>query len=303
MLTVGPRTAAVAQRGVLPVLAALVAFLLAVLLPAGSVATARAEAEACGSQTAAVQADVDAIHEHNARRPPGGVGPPEVVVPYNQEANQLDARKAADLAKLRSCIAGITRLNASGPAPRDLRDSVRSQLEQARARVPAGWQAPSTAPRHQFNNKDVVVPRDSPARPVYDALRGESPDRKFPDVPLQDTPKPTVGSPVEAMPGQVVVARGDGTPAVAVDHIVPLAEIVQLPRFLDLTPDNMWQVANAPLNMQWLDARVNRAKGSKSVGDMLGLDDAWLKGQAQLQDTKRQELIEIIAQLADSQIN
>jgi hypothetical protein len=58
-----------------------------------------------------------------------------------------------------------------------------------------------------------------------------------------------------------------------------------------------------PLNLQWLDSRVNMAKGSKSASAILGKEEAWRAGQLQLQNTKRQELIDIIAQLADSQID
>jgi hypothetical protein len=38
-----------------------------------------------------------------------------------------------------------------------------------------------------------------------------------------------------------------------------------------------------------------------SEGQVFGLDEEWHSNQSQLQGTKRQDLIDIIAQLADSQ--
>lgn len=87
------------------------------------------------------------------------------------------------------------------------------------------------------------------------------------------------------------------------DHIVPKVEIIYLPRFMDLTPENMWLVLNAPLNLQWLPTAVNsKNKNSRSAADMQGVDLDWQREQVDLQDQKRRELTELIAQLADSQM-
>lgn len=296
------RAGATARRGTLALLAPLVAFLVAVGPAAQLVATAHADPDACAAQKAALDADNKAIDDHNARMPPGGVGPPEVAEPYNREAAELNAKGAADAAKLESCRAANNRLKDNGPPPKGLTDSLRNVLDQARRNTPPGWRAPDPLPTNP-RNKDVVVPTDSPARPVYDAVRRESPGPAYPDVPLQGQPRPKVGHASAAMPGQVIGRRKDGSPAVSADHIVPLAEIVQLPRFMELNADNMWSVINAPFNLQWLDSRVNQAKGSKSVGAMLGVDEAWRASQVDLQNKKRRELTDIIAQLADSQID
>lgn len=92
----------------------------------------------------------------------------------------------------------------------------------------------------------MIVPTDLPARPVYDAVRRETPQRDFPNVALQGQSRPNVGDPSVATPGQTIAPKRDGGPGVSADHIVPLAEIVQLPRFMELNPDNMWGVVNAP---------------------------------------------------------
>lgn len=296
-----PGAGAKARRSLPPLLVALIAFVLAVAPATQLVATAHADPDACAAQQAALDADNQAIAEHNSRLPPGGVGPPEVAGPYNQEAAALNAKGAADASKLQSCRAANYRLKDNGPAPKGLTDTVRNALDQARRGAPPGWRAPDPLVRNP-RNQNVIVPADSPARPAYDALRGSTPQREFPDVPLQGQARPKVGDASAAMPGQVIGQKKDGAPAVSADHIVPLAEIVQLPRFMELNPDNMWRVVNAPFNLQWLDSRVNIAKGSKSVGEMLGVDEAWRAGQVQLQNQKRQELTNIIAQLADSQI-
>lgn len=81
-------------------------------------------------------------------------------------------------------------------------------------------------------------------------------------------------------------------------------EILYLPRFLELTPENMWEVLNAPLNLQWLPSEVNtKNKNSRSAAGMKGVDPTWQQQQIHLQDQKRRELTELIAELADSQLS
>jgi hypothetical protein len=290
------------RGGLLALLAAFVAVAVTVGPTQLMVATAYADADACAAQQSALNADNQAIAEHNGRLPPGGSAPSDVADPYNQEAAQLNAKGDADVAKLRACRAANSRLQDKGPVTKRLPDSVRNALDDARRNAPPGWRAPDPLLKNP-RNQNVIVPTDSPARPVYDAVRRETPQRDFPSVALQGQSRPNVGDPSVATPGQTIAPKRDGGPGVSADHIVPLAEIVQLPRFMELNPDNMWGVVNAPLNLQWLDSRVNMAKGSKSVSALLGVDEAWRAGQLQLQNTKRQELIDIIAQLADSQID
>ena len=57
------------------------------------------------------------------------------------------------------------------------------------------------------------------------------------------------------------------------------------------------------MNLQWLPSEVNeRIKNSRSAADMKGVDPQWQNQQIALQDQKRRELTELIAQLADSQL-
>jgi hypothetical protein len=145
------------------------------------------------------------------------------------------------------------------------------------------------------------MPRDSPVRPLYDVLRTETPPKLPADARLQGHPRPNVGDPVPATPGRTIGPDKFGEPNVAADHIVPLVEVLQLPRFAELSPDNMWAVINAPRNLQWLDRTINLMKGSRSAGDMKGLDEDWIASQTQLQGRLRQMLTDLIAQLAASQ--
>jgi hypothetical protein len=274
-----------------------VLLVLAVLPVPQLLAVAKADPEPCVAEKAAADADKQAILEHNSRKSPVPV-PPSVGIPYNEEAAALRAKGAADRAKLRSCV--VARLTSDGPAPPALSDARRDALDQARRNTPPGWRAPASLPTHSWN-RNVVVPKDSPAKPVYDAVRRMTPQSPYPDVPLQGQPRPKIGDPNPARPGQIIGKNDRGGPAVSPDHIVPIAEIVQMPGFMALNPDNMWLVINAPLNLQWLPVAINRSKGSRSAIDVLEVDSAWQTVQTQLQETKRQELITIIAQLADSQ--
>lgn len=107
--------------------------------------------------------------------------------------------------------------------------------------------------------------------------------------------------PSPSQPWTTVGTRRDGSPAVSADHIVPKVEIMYLPRFLELSPDDMWLVLNAPLNLQWLPSVVNVVnKNSRSAADMQGVDPTWRDAQTTLQNRKRAELTELIATLADS---
>ncbi|OBB19726.1 hypothetical protein A5761_00865 [Mycolicibacterium setense] len=79
--------------------------------------------------------------------------------------------------------------------------------------------------------------------------------------------------------------------------------MLYIPRFLELTPENMWEVINAPLNLQWLPRYVNeQLKNSRSAADMKSVDPTWQRQQHELQDRKRRELAILIGELADTQI-
>ncbi|WP_131809174.1 hypothetical protein [Mycolicibacterium setense] len=129
----------------------------------------------------------------------------------------------------------------------------------------------------------------------------DTPMRPYPDTRLQGIPRPQIG--YKHPSGYDVVGDGKGNPAVSPDHIVPKVEMLYIPRFLELTPENMWEVINAPLNLQWLPRYVNeQLKNSRSAADMKSVDPTWQRQQHELQDRKRRELAILIGELADTQI-
>ncbi|OBF30476.1 hypothetical protein [Mycobacterium sp. ACS4331] len=263
---------------------------------------AHADGEVCAAQLAAAEATGAKIDAHNARRPPGGVAPPHIADPYNREAEQLNAERDANAAKLRACAAAATKLTDSGPLPPPLTSKARNDLTQAKTQVPPGWSPPAPVPT--LPNNRVTVPSDSPIRPVWDVVKKLStPMKNFPNTSLQGQPRPQVGDRHPSQPWTTVGSRRDGSPAVSADHIVPKVEIMYLPRFMELSPDDMWLVLNAPLNLQWLPSVVNVVnKNSRSAADMQGVDATWRDAQTTLQNRKRAELTELIATLADSRV-
>ncbi|WP_131810052.1 hypothetical protein [Mycolicibacterium mucogenicum] len=188
------------------------------------------------------------IDEHNSRGSPGGVGPPSVVEPYNREADQLDAEKAAELSQLRACMAVVEKLQANGPPPKPLPRDAADNIQSAKSQLPAGWTAPTPLP---VLGTRITVPPSSPIKPLWDVINKlKSPEYPYPDVPLQGSPRPKTGDTHPSQPWKTIGTNAKGGPAVSADHIVPKVEIMYLPRFTDLTADNMWLVLNAPLNLQ-----------------------------------------------------
>lgn len=279
--------------------AILAVLLLLVLVPGlGQPATAHADAQGCPAQIAALEANQAKIAEHNSRG--GGPGPPEIVIPYNREADQLNAEKDALLASLQACELVIGKLRDSGPAPKVLKTGVVNDLEKAAAAARPQWTA--ATPPVKLGDGRVTIPKGHPLRPVWDVVKTQvTPLKPYPNVPLQGERRPSVGDSHPS--GYTVGSKPNGEPAVSADHIVPKVEILYLPRFLELTPENMWEVLNAASNLQWLPSEVNtRNKNSKSAADMQNVDPEWQQEQVALQDRKRRELTDLIARLADSQL-
>jgi hypothetical protein len=119
---------------------------------------------------------------------------------------------------------------------------------------------------------------------------------------------PRIGEPDPPLPGRSIVARlrkgqpdVNPVPYVSADHIVPLAELINIPGFLELSADNMYMLSRAPLNLQWLSQTVNLMKSSRSVSYMIRVDPAWQDGQAALQTSVRGQLEQIVQRLIQTQ--
>ena len=284
--------------------AVLVLLLSTLLLALPSSAIAYADAAACPAQVAALDANQAKIAAHNQLLPPSGVAPPEVAGPVNREADQLNAEKDGLLASLARCEAVVDRLRDNGPAPKPLSEKNSQAMARATAAARPKWQTP-TPPVKLADNR-VTIPIGHPLRPLWDIVKKlQNPMADYPLVPLQDAAPPPLGSMHDS--GYTVETRmkdGREVPAISPDHIVPKVEILYLPRFLELTPENQWEVLNAPTNLQWLPSQVNtKNKNSRSAEDMKGVDSDWRQKQINLQNQKRKELTDLIAQLADSQLH
>ncbi|WP_346074574.1 hypothetical protein [Streptomyces thermogriseus] len=114
-------------------------------------------------------------------------------------------------------------------------------------------------------------------------------------------PSPTDTDPATGQEyGRVVGGPMNGLAAVSPDHIVPKAEIAQLPRFTEPTPDQQWAVMNTPTNLAWLGRTPNKKEGSRAVENMGGVLQTWQEEYSRLQEQKRAELKLLISALADS---
>jgi len=251
----------------------------------------------CTAQDGAL-ADVEGrILEHNTHKSPVPV-PPSVAGPFNAEAAQLTAEKVSLLNAKNSCV--VATLRTGGPPPAGLSPTQKANV--ANGTTAARPQSADPGPVVRTPSGRVTIPSGHPLFPLWKVVRAmDTPMRPYPDIPLQGIPRPPIG--YKHPSGYDVVDDGRGNPAVSPDHIVPKVEILYLPRFLELTPENMWEVINAPLNLQWLPRYVNeQLKNSRSAADMKGVDPTWQQQQHELQDRKRRELTILIGELADTQI-
>ena len=278
------------------------AILLLLGVPAASAfAAPDVAAEICKEPLAKANADAARRDAHNARPHTFEIPSQQAASDaYNAEAAEINADLARDREALRQCDESVQKLldaNRSTYSPDTTSAGAQSQITRIAAlpKVPSTWVPPNppAAPRR------MTVPKDSPIRGFYDILRDENPGN-LGDPTFQGLPRPNVGDPDPAFPGQTI---GDvvGRPDVAADHIVPLAELVQLPGFAQLTPENQWLVAHAPLNFQWLSRRANTAKNSGYAGRIKGADPNWVAQQDQLQITTRTALLDLITTLIAAQ--
>lgn len=273
-----------------------------VLVAAGSPATtAQAVDDPCATQVTALAQVRSQIDAHNAE--PHVFTVPEQLAAadaYDAEAANLNAAAASAKTDLATCQATLERLADQGsnspPLKTRASDQTRNNINKAKSSILPGFK--------QYAGPDSngywrVPPQ---LRALYRALRQNNPGKSFGSPSLQGKPMPLVGEPDPAYPGQSIVGRGDGTvPAVSPDHIVPLAELINMPGFLDLSADNMYMVSRAPLNFQWLSEEANIDKSSRSVAEMTGVDRVWQGSQGALRNSIKGQLQDIIQQLIAGQ--
>jgi hypothetical protein len=271
--------------------------------PATPAVAAESDSAQCSAQVAAVEQNQQRIGAHNAE-------PHEFEVPrqeaqaaaYDAEAAQLNAAEATAEANLTTCERAISALTDARPGSKPIKTPTPDKLSKignAKADLPPDWK-PQPAPPE---GKNWTVPKTDPARKLFEALR-DSPDTEYlGDSTLQGQPRPQIGDPDPAYDGQTIAATKTlpAQPAVSPDHIVPLAEIINMPGFVRLSPENMYRVVNAPLNMQWLSRTANQSKQSRSVLGMKRVNPEWQQQQDALQQQKRAELLDTIQEMLESQ--
>jgi hypothetical protein len=258
----------------------------------------------CTTQVQALEAVQEQIEAHNAQ--PHTFRVPEQaaqLAAYNAEATELDGEQAADRGMLEACATAVEKLLDDQPGSPPYSAPSQKKLDSIDAGkklLPANWN-PQVAPPAGDNWE---IPRTSPERPLYEALRKGNPGSYGPDVTFQGAPKPKIGDPDPAYPGDPIPrnrSNNDPGPAVSPDHIVPLAELMNLPGFMQLNAENMYRVVTAPLNLQWISTKSNQAKQSRSMAEVVRVDPTWAAEQAALEQRTRAALNEIIQDLLKSQ--
>ncbi|WP_406277225.1 hypothetical protein [Embleya sp. NBC_00896] len=262
--------------------------------------------ELCAAQKAARESLEAQISQHNAQ-PHTFTLPNEqaAYAVYNAEADQLNGQRDAVAQQLLDCLLAMQKLADPGNGGAGLyapSKGVIDELTKAIAGLPADWKAPAGPDSKGYWR----VPKTDKARPLFDTLRKDNPP-DVGDVKFQGAARPKVGDVDPAYPAgsQRVIgpSKNGAGPGVSADHIVPLAEIISMPGFTKLTPQNMYAITRAPINFQWLSYAANYSKSSRSAAAITGVDPAWAAQATQLEIQARQDLRDLIQQLLKTQLN
>lgn len=282
--------------------ARLVVALLVVVGAATPASAARGAAtDLCAALDAALQAVQLRIDQHNA-------APHQFTIPdqaaaaaaYDAEAAQLNAEQESAATNLETCLEAASALGDVDNTSLDVNppdEQVRQVLQNAKDKIPNGWVPPPSP----AVGKNWRVPKGTPPRDLYDALRAGNPPRLGADDVLRGQARPAVGAKDPAYSGLDIGQAAGGRSAVSGDHIIPIAEQINMPGFVQLTPDNMYVVTRAPLNFQWLSFKANLSKQSRSVAGMSGVDPRWQAEQVEVEAEVRASLQAAIDRLLRSQ--
>ncbi|MEU0539108.1 hypothetical protein ABZ319_04500 [Nocardia sp. NPDC005978] len=287
--------------------AALILFLLMVVvgLPADTRAqpSGDSDVQACQAEQAELNDVRTRIDVHNAQ-------PHLFTLPqqqaqanaYDAEAGALNSEQTADAARLAACRATKAQL-ADGQPVRQFTPRVITLVDDAKKKVPNGYVPPSPPPVQPGKQATAVTPE---LRPLFTVLRDNSPPSNIPRWVLQGEQKGSIGDPDPSMhpTGNGVILprpKFPNIPWVDADHLVPLARILYIPGFLQLSAENMLAVVNAPLNLQWLSGPANLSKQSRSACVLLNCDPTWVAMQVALEDALLVQLEQIIRELVANQ--
>ncbi|MBO3083038.1 hypothetical protein [Cellulomonas fengjieae] len=267
------------------------------VLAAPAAPTTAAPTDVCAPLIAAFEAVRQRIVVHNAQPNVFDQNQTAALAAYNAEAAQLTAEQASAQANAQACVDAMSSL-ASGNSTLDVNpppERLLATLQNAKDKIPNGFVPPAPP----VVGKNWRVPKNSPPRDLYDALRADNPGN-LGNAVLQGSPRPVVGGQDPAYPNLVFGANKKGASAASPDHIVPIAEQLNMPGFLQLPPEYMYVVTRSPVNFQWLSWKANLSKQSRSVAGMSGVDPAWQAAQVQLEAQTRASLEAAIARLLAS---
>jgi hypothetical protein len=215
---------------------------------------------------------------------------------YNAEADALDARKARAVSSLKSCVEAFQQVSEGGPLPKPSQDRI-NDLNDAKSKLPPNYVPPTNPPtRGGSNGKPAMTTVDPPMKPLFVSLR----DPRAGNQTLKPAqPIGKVGDPDPSQPGKTIPPMGNDPtkPAIVPDHIVPLAQIVYMPGFIKLPVEQMYMVANSPMNLQWMTKSANAIKNSGSAARVAGADPKWLDEQLALEGSTKAKLQKIIDKL------
>ncbi|MBX7451912.1 hypothetical protein GR927_28310 [Mycolicibacterium sp. 3033] len=235
---------------------------------------------ACPAQRAVLEQVNAEILVHNAK-------PHVFTVPqqaaeasaYDAEANALNARGDAAQNSLNKCLDAARQLISDemfNPTPPGLGQMIK------RAHI--------AAPNRQQDVEELIDFLDEQAQQYDDEWSR-----------LQEQDKPEVGDADPARPGQDIGSDSSGEPQVTPDWVVPLSDILKMPRALDLNADSLWMVTMSPLNREWMSNQGAMARRSDSVAAVSGASDKWLEAQLEFIEQTRGQLEGLINELADSE--
>jgi len=106
----------------------------------------------------------------------------------------------------------------------------------------------------------------------------------------------------EAMQGEfsvpATIGKGKFEAAVVAARIIPLAEIVEIPGFTELTMEQTQRVAFTPANLQWVSRPVYWMQRGRSAALLRGVDLDYQTDQVRLENRVRADLHRIVATAA-----
>lgn len=91
------------------------------------------------------------------------------------------------------------------------------------------------------------------------------------------------------------IGKGKFNAAVVAARIITLAEIMYIPGFTELTPEQMYRVAYTPSNMQWVSRPVYWMQSGRSAEWLRGVDSGYQADQLELEARVRARLHHVVA--------